>query len=69
MVDQSTTVEDCRREVRLTAREREVLSYLAPSWEARYIQDAGNFRSMGLQDSELETGLLSGGHQSRHSAK
>ena len=35
----------------------------------RYIQDTGIFRSMGLQDSELETGLLSGGHQSRHSAK
>ena len=60
---------DCRRDVRLTARGREVLSYLVLSWETRYIQDAGNFRGMGLQDSELEMGLLSGGHQSRHSSK
>ena len=32
-------VEDCRREVRLTAREREVLSNQALGWETRYIAD------------------------------
>ena len=39
MVDQSTTVEDCRREVRLTARGRDVLSYLALGWETKYIAE------------------------------
>ena len=39
MVDQSTMVEDCRREVRLTAREREVLCNPALSWETRYIAE------------------------------
>ena len=39
MVNQSTMVEECRREVRLTAREREVLSYLVLSWETRYIAE------------------------------
>ena len=39
MVNQSTMVEDCRREMRLTAREREVLSYLVLSWETRYIAE------------------------------
>ena len=62
-------VEISPREARLTERERQVLSYLALAWETRYMQDAGNFRGMVLQDSELETGLLSGVHQSRHSAK
>ena len=32
-------VEDCRREVRLTAREREVLSNPALGWETRYIAE------------------------------
>ena len=32
-------VEECRREVRLTARGREVLSYLVLSWETRYIAE------------------------------
>ena len=62
-------VEISPREARLTERERQVLSYLELAWETRYMQDAGNFRGMVLQDSELETGLLSGVHQSRHSAK
>ena len=39
MVNQSTMVEECRREVRLTARGREVLSYLVLSWETRYIAE------------------------------
>ena len=39
MMNQSTMVEDCRREVRLTAREREVLSNPALGWETRYIAD------------------------------
>ena len=39
MVNQSTMVEECRREVWLTARGREVLSYLVLSWETRYIAE------------------------------
>ena len=39
MVNQSTMVEDCCREVRLTAREREVLSNPALGWETRYIAE------------------------------
>ena len=39
MVNQSTMVEECRREVRLTAREREVLSNPALGWETRYIAE------------------------------
>ena len=39
MVNQSTMVEECRREVRLTARGREVLSYLVLSWETMYIAE------------------------------
>ena len=39
MVNQSTMVEDCRREVRLTSREREVPSNPALGWETRYIAE------------------------------
>ena len=39
MVNQSTMVDDCRREVWLTAREREVLSNPALGWETRYIAE------------------------------
>ena len=39
MVNQSTMVEDCRREVRLTARGREVLSNPALGWETKYIAE------------------------------
>ena len=39
MVDQSTMVVDCRRDVRLTAREREVLSNPALGWETKHIAE------------------------------